>query len=102
MMYQTAFLNRLSTMQGLFEGIENKVSFRKPRNPPADNAISKRIDDERHIEFGMRPPSVRGPCRTPCQVDTQVKSLTCYRASSALCIVDRAGSPNAYAEMQLS
>ena len=75
LMYQPALLNRLSIIQGLFQGIENKVCFRRPRDPPADNAISKRIDGERHIELGMGAPSVRELCRAPCQVHSQVKSL---------------------------
>ncbi len=47
---QATSLNRASIMQGLFQSIEHKVSFGRPRAPPSDDAISKCVNDERDIQ----------------------------------------------------
>jgi hypothetical protein len=38
---QAALLNGPSVMQGLLQGIEHKVRLDRPRDPPADDAISE-------------------------------------------------------------
>ena len=55
-MNQSALLNRPSIMQRLLKSIENKVRFGGSRDPPPHDAISKRIDDEGHIDKAL-------PCR---------------------------------------
>jgi hypothetical protein len=45
-MNQSAFLDGLSIVQGLFKSIENKVGFGRPRDPPSDDAISECVDDK--------------------------------------------------------
>src|SRR6056297_3861045 len=53
---QSAFPNWPSIVQGLFQSIENKVCFGRPRDPPSDDAISECVDDEGHIDKTL-------PCR---------------------------------------
>ncbi len=53
---QSALLNKASIMQGLFQSIEDKVSFGRPRDPLSDDAISECVDDEGHIDKTL-------PCR---------------------------------------
>jgi hypothetical protein len=45
-MNQPTLLHRPSIMQGLFQGIEDKVCLGRPRDPPSDDAISECVDDE--------------------------------------------------------
>jgi len=45
MMNQSALLDRPSFMQGLFQGVENKVCFGRQRDPPSDNAVSECVDE---------------------------------------------------------
>lgn len=49
-MDQSAFLDGPSIVQGLFKSIENKVSFRRPGDPPSNNAISECVDNKSHID----------------------------------------------------
>lgn len=42
-----------SVMQGLLEGIENKVCLGRLRDPPAHDAIGECVDDEGHINKAL-------------------------------------------------
>ena len=53
MVNQSTFLDRPSIMQGLLQSIENKIRFGGSRDPPPHDAISKRIDDEGHIDKAL-------------------------------------------------
>ena len=53
MVNQSTFLDGPSIVQGLLQSIENKVRFGGPRDPPPDDAISERIDDEGHIDKAL-------------------------------------------------
>ena len=57
-------------MQRMLEGVEDEAGLSAARDAPADNAPRENVDDEGDVEFGMEPPWVRGPCRTPVQVAT--------------------------------
>ena len=40
-------------MQSLLEGIESKVCLGRPRDPPSDDAVGERVDNERHINKAL-------------------------------------------------
>ncbi len=40
-------------MQGLYQSVEDKVRFGRPRDPPSHDAISECVDDEGHLNKAL-------------------------------------------------
>jgi hypothetical protein len=52
-MYQLLSLDRTAIVQRLLQGIQHKSSLRRSGNAPADNAVSKDIDDEGNVDEAL-------------------------------------------------
>ncbi len=53
MVDQAGFLHGPSIMQGLLQSIEDKVCLGRPRDPPADDAVGKRIDHKGYVNKAL-------------------------------------------------
>ena len=63
-MHEASAMNGTPIMKSLLQGIEDKVSMRRPARPPADDATSEDIDDKGNVDEAL-PGGDIGKIRNP-------------------------------------